>query len=79
MAEDVLALVSVEIDWSVFDKHGYPPNMVTCACGGVWRTHTKLNMEHKRSVPRRPCPKCGRFDWVTRASSDPEKFIVGGT
>ena len=64
------------VDWDGFD---YPPNqIVTCRCGFRWRTHAKFVASLRRVVARQPCPnhKCGKYDQIIRAESDPEEYVL---
>ena len=73
---DELAAVSVEIDWTVFQKH--MPNILYCRCGGIWYSHDKFIMSHGKVVPEHPCPSCNRFDRVFRSEGPTEELVIGG-
>jgi len=77
MSENDWSVVVNEIDWSVFDTH--PEMTCDCRCGAVFRSHAKVvTIPAVRLVTRRPCPNCRKHGDVRRASSDPEKFTIGG-
>ena len=64
------------IDWTVFDQ--YPENTLTCACGHVFRSHSKYVRDPEPHIhSRKSCPGCGFQDRIVRASSDPEEFVIG--
>lgn len=63
------------IDWSAFDQ--YPENTLTCDCGSMFRSHSKFVMNPPHIHARKPCPSCGAFDKIRKASSDPEVMTLG--
>lgn len=63
-----------EIDWSTFDKH--PESECGCRCGGVFRSHAK--MQGINLVSRKPCPDCGANNNLCRVLFAPESFVIGG-
>ena len=62
------------IDWSVIEK--YPENTCTCRCGKDFRSHAKFDMSLPGLVSRKPCPGCGSYRNLFRASSDPETMTL---
>jgi hypothetical protein len=67
------------IDWTPSDQ--YPENTCECACGAIYRSHTKAVMIDGsfRLVARRACPGCGRtVGNVWMARSDPETMTIRG-
>lgn len=68
------------IDWSVFDQ--FPENTCECACGAVFRSHTKTVRNPENTgfliASRNPCPGCGKTEGhLCAVRSDPETFVIG--
>lgn len=68
--------LAASMDWSMFD--GEPENTIRCNCEAVYRSHSRINMDRRRSITRKPCPNCGRHDNSWMCSSDPEVMTIGG-
>ena len=64
----------MSVDWSVFDK--YSESTCYCRCGCVFQSHSKIDMELRRSIARKPCPECGKNDDLRRVSSGPEIMTI---
>lgn len=68
-----------EIDWTPLLK--YSENTIECACGTIYRSHSKGMAYHESItiVTRKPCPSCGRdHDHVRACRSDVEEYSVKG-
>ena len=61
------------IDWTAHDE--FPENTITCACGTVFRSHSKWTAD-RGIATRKPCPGCARCDHMRQASSDPERVAL---
>lgn len=50
------------VDWQAVEKR-WPPDKVSCYCGGIFVTHTELDFSAPKGVALKDaCPKCGRKD-----------------
>lgn len=69
--------MSTPFDWSKFDT--FPESTCYCRCGAVFRSHGRAAMTPPppHAVSRKPCPKCGKSDDITRIQSDPESMTLG--
>lgn len=74
--KDLSAEAVKTMDWSCF-KDKPITQTCSCRCGAEYRTHAKINMDLRRSVPLDPCPGCGRHDNIRRTSDDPELWTLG--
>lgn len=64
-----------DIDWRAFDC--YPLAEIECACGEVYRSHSKYVGALRTVVTEKPCPNCGMTQGhVRRASHEPERVTI---
>lgn len=70
--ENPKAKVPTQIDWTPLLQ--YSESTITCGCNAVFRSHCKSVSENNTLVTytRKPCPYCGSYTNVQRASSDQE-------
>lgn len=69
-----------EPDWTVFDQ--YPPSELTCQCGAVWHSHSKIiyvkALQTLVHVARTPCPACDKRTTIVRARSSERDSLAYG-
>lgn len=65
------------INWAPCD--GYPEDTCRCRCGAIFRSHVKALNGPKgfMMMSRKPCPACGRRDYLKEARGEPEQWTIG--